>query len=552
MTSPLIDALSPKLRKQIGLAVLLAMLSGISSTALLGLSGWFLTAAGIAGGAGAGKAFNHLYPSAGVRGFAFGRVLARYAEQLVGHDATLRYSATLRASIFRAQARALRGFTPMPAKTLATLFDDVEAVESGFLRILLPAATVFASVLAAALVAGTSHLLSAILVLVGAVIGGMLIPGIAVRSTVGPAEHHAEETDLVRSTLSAMIENAVELDVYGALPDQCRAIESQMRAHQDSADRLERPFRRISPLNAALGGFIALSILFIVKDLGTGVPLAVAGALATLSAFDALGAMTRVMDALPRFRRAAQRLAALLTQEPAVPAPSVDKAVPVKQLLPIDIRKLAPQAAVAAARAGAVSLSIPPRSVTLIEGRSGAGKTTLLETLLRLHPVEPGKLYYNGVDAANTRPAAILAHAAMSPQFEAYIPGSLRDQFLLANPNATDEDIWRALTISGLDKVIKNRPTQLDTTLFEGDPGFSGGEMRRLSLARALMNEPSLLILDEPFAGMETVMAENIARRLIDWADEGDRALVIALHEPLAVDWRPLTVQTLRIEAAPE
>ncbi|MGV6818898.1 MAG: amino acid ABC transporter ATP-binding/permease protein [Parvularcula sp.] len=549
---PLIDALSPKLRKQIGFAILLAMLSGISSTALLGLSGWFLTAAGIAGGAGVGKAFNHLYPSAGVRGFAFGRVLARYAEQLVGHDATLRYSATLRASIFSAQARALRGFTPMPAKTLATLFDDVEAVESGFLRILLPAATVLASVVAAALVAGTSHLASAGLVLVGAVFGGLLVPGLAVRSTEALADHHARKTDLVRANLSAMIENAVELDVYGALPDQCHGIDAQMQAHQTSADRLERPFRRISPLNAALGGVIALAILLIVKDRGTGVPLAVAGALATLSAFDALGAMTRVMDALPRFRRAAHRLSSLLTHDPAVPAPSIDKAAPVPALLPIDLHELTPQAASTAARACAVSFTIRPKSVTLIEGRSGAGKTTLLETLLRLHPVEPGKLYYHGIDATETRPAAILAHAAMSPQFEAYIPGTLRDQFLLANPGATDEDIWRALTISGLDDVIKTRPEKLETILFEGDPGLSGGEMRRLSLARALINKPALLVLDEPFAGMEKGMAETIATRLTNWAAESDRALVIALHESLAVDWQPLRVQNVQIDAAPQ
>ncbi len=115
---------------QFASALGLAALSGASAVFLLGLSGWFLTAAALAGLAGTGLIFNHLFPSAGVRAAAFSRVLSRYGEQLVGHDATLKLSATLRPQLFSAGALSMRGLTPLASADLSLLLDDVEAAES--------------------------------------------------------------------------------------------------------------------------------------------------------------------------------------------------------------------------------------------------------------------------------------------------------------------------------------------------------------------------------------------------------------------------------------
>ena len=101
-------------------AIALSALASIAGIILLGLSGWFLTASGLAGAAGAGLVFNHLYPSAGVRLAAFLRVTARYGEQIAGHDAILRLSSALRAQLFERGAQAGRGLSPMAAASSRT------------------------------------------------------------------------------------------------------------------------------------------------------------------------------------------------------------------------------------------------------------------------------------------------------------------------------------------------------------------------------------------------------------------------------------------------
>ena len=132
-----------------GWSIALSALAAVSGVVLIGLSGWFLTASALAGFAGAGMAFNHLYPSAGVRLAAFARVSARYGEQIVGHDAILRLSSALRPNLFERGARARRGMGAMASGELSALVDDVEAVEGGFLRIVLPALAIAASAILA-------------------------------------------------------------------------------------------------------------------------------------------------------------------------------------------------------------------------------------------------------------------------------------------------------------------------------------------------------------------------------------------------------------------
>ena len=161
-----------------GLALLLSALAGASSIALLGLSGWFLTAAAIAGSAGAGYVFNHLYPSAGVRGAAFSRVLTRYGEQLIGHDATLSLSAQLRPRLFAAGAATQRGFTSMPARELSSLIDDVDAAEAGFLRVYSPAAAVIASIAVALGFVFASDWISGLLTLAAFLCAAWIFPAI--------------------------------------------------------------------------------------------------------------------------------------------------------------------------------------------------------------------------------------------------------------------------------------------------------------------------------------------------------------------------------------
>ena len=543
--SSLLRQLDSAARFRFGLALLLSAVAGASGIALLGLSGWFLTASALAGVAGAGHSFNHLYPSAGVRGFAFTRVISRYAEQLVGHDATLRFSSRLRASLFGASARSHRGFTPLNSGALSALVDDVDTVESGFLRVLSPAAAVAASVLVALGFVVAADPLLALVTFVLAGIAGFILPRQASHAARQATEQYTQSTEQRRARIANLVENAVELDVYGALPTQCEKAADELTTHQRELDNIERPFRRLHAINTALGGVLVFLLLYRNGASEAGLAITAGASLALLAAFDGIGSMAKVLDAAPRARASAGRLSTLMEAPAAVPNPSVDDAKLLETPLPIIAENLIIRASPEAPAIGPLDFTISPGQVTLLTGPSGSGKTTLMETLLRLHPLESGELTYGGVTTAETRTAAVLAHLAVSPQFEAYLPGTVRDQFRLADPEVSDDRIWEALAVAGLDDVIRSRGGDLDHRLREGDPGLSGGEMRRLSLARALVTLASVLILDEPFAGLEPALAGAIARRLADWTAAGDRSLIIALHENVETDWAPLDIQTI-------
>ncbi|RFB03896.1 amino acid ABC transporter ATP-binding/permease protein [Parvularcula marina] len=534
-------------RKRFLLALLLSAIAGAAGIGLLGLSGWFLTASALAGTAGAGHVFNHLYPSAGVRGFALTRVIARYAEQLVGHDATLKLSASLRPRLFAASARSTRGFTPLPAAALTALIDDVETVEGGFLRVLSPLAGTLAAAFIAIGFAMAAHpALGAVTVFV-MLFTGWVLPRRAVRRARTEAEKLASTTETERGRIANMVENAVELDVIGALPHLADEAADALTAHQSALSRIEAPFRQFGAINTVAGGVLAFLILLTGLSEPGRLAMAAGGALTILSAFDAIGAMTKVLEAAPRAGASAARLLTIIEGQEAVPSPPIAEAAPLPDIFPVTATDMVISPAKDAAEIGPFSFTLRKGSVTFLSGPSGSGKTTLLETLMRLQPVADGELHYNGVSWTECRTASVLAHLSLSPQFVAFLPGSLRAQFQLADPDISDEAIMQAIEFAGLSETFRTRDMKLDDWLTEEMAGLSGGELRRLGLARAIAADPSLLVLDEPFAGLEEGLALQLAARLTNWAAKGDRALLIAMHDPLEFDWAPLERQVIRL-----
>ena len=531
------SALGAPGRLQFGLAMGLAAIASIAGVVLMGLSGWFLVAGALAGAAGAGHSFNHLFPSAGVRGAAFTRVLGRYGEQLAGHDAILSLSAQLRPRIFEAGARSRRGLSPMASADLTALVEDMDAAEGAFLKVVLPGIGVISGFVIALGLALASDVVLFVLAVLAAALAAGALPFLAVQAAQRRAAVLSLQADAARADVARLIENATELDVYGALSRYAGEAEATLRRWQAESEALERPFRGLSALLSAVGVGMGVLALWRAAVTQGDLPMAAGAALALMAAFEAASAMLKVMEAAPKAKAASDRLAARLDGGAAAWDAAPETAQTIGSVFPLEVRGLTVSAAPGAPQTPVVSFRIEAGSVTQLTGASGVGKSTLAETLMRLHPVAPGMVSYGGLEASGVRIASVLEKIAMSPQMPAFLPGTVADQLRLARPEASEEEMRAALAGALADEFVFARAEGLESLIGEGGAGFSGGELRRLGLARALLAEPELLILDEPFAGLDKALADRLAARLSDWLAGGQRAILILQHKADGRGW---------------
>lgn len=532
-------------KARFALALLLSAFAGAFSVGLLGLSGWFLTASAAAGIAGVGLSFNHLFPSAGVRGLAFGRVLARYGEQLVGHDATLSASADLRPALFKSMAEASNGVRPLAAGELSSLLDDVSAAEASFLRVAAPAVGVFSGACVALGFAAALNLWVAIAGVVVFAIGGVGLPFLSSIRARRRAAELASAREALRADAANLVENLLELEILGSLERLSSALAQRAASVELQDAGIAGAWRPVAAFNAFAGCAFAFGIL----SLGGQPALAVGAALALIAAFEASGTMTKVMDAIPRAAASIERLTERFSRTGLMIDPPIAHAVSPQSLLPLRAIGLAAGAPDGPANAP-IDLLIEPCSFTEISGPSGAGKTILMETLAHLRAPREGRVIYGGVDFARVRTAAVLAKCALAQQLPGFLPGTIKQALQLARPQATDEEILDALEVACLHDVIVQRSAVLETSISDFEASFSGGELRRLGIARALLAGPEMLLLDEPFAGLDLELSGQLATRLACWATRRNAAIVLVSHEFQALHWPGLSRQEIAVSSA--
>ena len=518
----------------------LSVIAGASGVFLLGLSGWFLTSTAVFGAAGLGLSFNHFYPSSGIRAAAFGRVISRYFEQVLGHQATLGLSADLRAKMFERQAKATRGTQSLPSAEMSSLIDDIEAVEAGFLRVYLPIVAVIAGCVLAVGFVLLSSFFSAVIAFAALLIVAWYLPARAAKRSRAIAETLTDNQESARNLVAQLVENAIELDVVGALPALSEQSARRLDDVLEQRRTVERPFLWLGGMAAATSGCVILLIFLLAGNSLGAVALAAGAALAVLAAFDASGAMVKAIDAAPRSAASAARLQDRLNRTSSIQQP-LTKPEKTDELFPLIAQQLFVRPAENGPVLGPYDLNISAKTVTIMSGPSGAGKTTLLEALCRLHPIETGVLSFGGRPAQQWRTASLLQAISLVPQIPSFLDGTLRDQFELAKPDVTDDQILTALKIACADDFIDSASGDLKKAFQTFQTHYSGGELRRISLARALVAQPQILLLDEPFAGLDFITARTLARRLEDWANKGDRALVIIQHEDIGYTWADLT-----------
>ncbi|MCO8166026.1 thiol reductant ABC exporter subunit CydC [Pseudomonas sp. 21LCFQ010] len=500
--------------------VLLAAITALCSAALLGLSGWFISATALAGvSVATALVFDVFMPSAGIRLFALGRTFSRYAERLVTHDVTLELLARMRVQLFCGWARpgAARRLALRPARLLFRLTCDVDALDSLYLRIWLPLGTALVAVLAVATALLLVDARLGVLVLVYSLVVSAMVMGKTASAAVRPAALRACRLEKLRGQCSDLVAGQTELLMSGQVDAHCQALlatEQQLRREDDRLQQLDA--------GAALGfglfsGMLVAGVMlatgWLVADQQIDVPLAVLGILLTLTLGEPLLALRRAALEVARSTLAAKRVSPQLVEEPAgVVSCDAEPVAGQREIVLQGVHVRHDGAGGDCLRD--INLQIAAGERVALIGSSGAGKSSLMAALTGELQIRQGELS--------------LGEYGWLTQRTELFRDTVRDNLLLARPSACDEQLWQVLGTAGLASTLRQWPQGLDTRLGEGGLGLSGGQARRLTLARLLLRDQPVWLLDEPTEGLDNHTASEVLRRL---SEQGrDRTWLLATH----------------------
>ena len=524
-------------RGSLAMAALCGAVLGAASTLLLGLSGWFLAAAGIAGLAGAAVAtqFNYLLPAAGMRGLSILRTAGRYGEKLCSHRAALQGLAALRPALFAGIAAAppARSLRLSSGEASARLVQDVNAIEAAFVRRSAPWLAAAAMGAAAAVMARAS-LWAPLVFLSGMWLQIAVGRGLAARWTRTPGRDQLRATGKLKDTLTAYLPAWAELHCFNLLP---RAVQAIMAS--DAA--LARSARRRNDAEAAMGLveqlLAALTLVGVaVCVAGGSTPDMALALLAAIAGMEGSGALLRAAQQEGSYREAVARLddtvEAAAMRAPPAGAPSTratPAGAPATRAPPAGTGDPRPDPGPVLQLHGR---RFAPGSHVGIRGPSGSGKTAMLQALLGLAPDATMDIRVNG-QPLNTQPAGWTRHwFAYAPQDAHLLTGTVADNLRMAQPQADDAALWKVLACAQLDARVRRLPRQLDTWIGDGGQHLSGGEQHRLALARALLRPAPWLLLDEPTEGLDRETEARVVAALSHWLQHTGQGMLLVSHRP--------------------
>ncbi|MFG2955524.1 thiol reductant ABC exporter subunit CydD [Streptomyces sp. NPDC048291] len=522
-----VRAASGARRGRLLLALLLGALALGSAVGLMATSGWLISRAS--------QQPPVLYLMVAVtatRAFGIGRAVFRYGERLVSHDAVLRMLADTRVAVYRRLERlAPAGLrTTRRGDLLSRLVADVDTLQDYWLRWLLPAGAAVA--VSAGAVGFTAWLLpeAGAALAVGLLAAGVGVP-LVTSAVARRAEHRlAPARGLLATRVTDLLTGTAELTVAGALP-----------ARTDAARRADGTLTRIASRGAAAtalgdgltalltGLTVAATALLGAQGVAdgrlSGVAMAVV-VLTPLAAFEAVLGLPLAVRHRQRVRRSAERVYEVLDAPEPVREPERPRQAPAAPF-PVVLKGLTarypgqPRDAL-----GGLDLTLHEGRRVAVVGASGAGKSTLAQVLLRFLDPGAGSYTLAGVDAYGMDSDDVRRLVGLCAQDAHLFDSSVRENLLLARKGATEEELRDVLGRARLLDWVDGLPDGLDTLVGEHGARLSGGQRQRLALARALLADFPVLVLDEPAEHLDLPTADALTTDLLA-ATEGRTTLLI-------------------------
>ncbi|WP_432700933.1 heme ABC transporter ATP-binding protein/permease CydC [Kluyvera cryocrescens] len=514
----------------LSLGVILAIVTLLASIGLLTLSGWFLSASAVVGFAGA-YSFNYMLPAAGVRGAAIIRTAGRYFERLVSHDATFRVLQHLRVFTFSkllplspaGLARFRQG------ELLNRMVADVDTLDHLYLRVISP--LIGALVVILVVTAGLSILdVSLALTLGGIMLATLLLlPPLFYRAGKPTGEQLTTLRGQYRQQLTGWLQGQAELTIFNASERYRKQMEQTELSWHDAQRRQSELTALSQALMLLIGGAAVIAMLWLAAG-GVGDNLQPGALIAlfvfcALAAFEALAPVTGAFQHLGQVIASALRVSQIIEQQPEVSFPTQTGSVPPQVALTLSQVSFTypgqPQPALEN-----LSLHINAGEHIAILGRTGCGKSTLLQLLTRAWDPQQGTVQLNEMALNSIDEPTLRRTMTLVPQRVHLFSATLRDNLLLAKPDASDEALSDVLRRTGLEKLLED--SGLNSWLGEGGRQLSGGELRRLGIARALLHDAPLMMLDEPTEGLDATTESQILELLADVMR--DKTLLMVTH----------------------
>ena len=518
---------------------LVLMITGLaSSIGLLTTSGWFLAATAIAG---LGTLFNFFYPSASVRGLAIGRTLFRYFEKLVTHDATFRILAKLRVQVFEKiiplSPAVLNRYRN--SDLLNRLVSDVDTLDSLYLRLIAPFITAIFVILAMCIGLSFVNAPLALGLGVSLLLLVLVIPTVFYLLGKKFGDKLVHSRALYRTQFLEFIQAQAELLLFNAedkLKDNMAKTEANWQADQQKEANLSG---FSTALSLFLNGLIIAAMLWFSSQAEFSndeyrMAFIALFTFAALASFEILMPLGSAFLHIGQVIASAERVTDIIEQQP---------------LVTFNGKAEFDQNATTLIEAKALSFTYPERQNRALEnlnltiqkgqkvailGKTGSGKSTLLQLLVRNYDSNQGELRLAGKPIADYAEDTLRSQFCFLTQRVHVFSDTLRQNLQFASAvNIADEKMLEVLNQVGLGKLLEQEQG-LDIWLGDGGRPLSGGEQRRLGLARILLNDAPILLLDEPTEGLDRETERQILRLIL--AHAANKTLIMVTHRLTAIE----------------
>lgn len=523
-------------RQRFFMGALLALVTLLAGLALLGLSGWFIAAcalAGIALAAGLPVTLDIYVPGGGIRFFALLRTVARYAERLYNHNTVLTLLADLRYRVFGDLTRLDEATLKRrrASEWLSRLTSDIDTLDNLYLRLLIPPLVGLLSIL----------VVSGFIAIWVPVLGGLIAAVLSVLWLVvtlgyawlgfGNSHQQVSDQEELRRLVLDQVQASAELMSYQTNP----WYRTRINQHEDQALSNQRQLAYKSAIGNALvlavTGVLLVSVLwlgsFIVEAGHVSGPIIVMAVIAVLGINEVFTTLPNAFLKVGASYGAARRLNALssiMTESPSLALPDASRGHSVA-FYNVSFRY--PDTAYSVL--SETTFTLPAGERAVVTGISGAGKSTLANLIMgRISPSE-GQVYVASCAPSNVTVESRAKHFALLTQQIDLFDGPLAANLRIANPEASDDQLWEALSQVALKDWVKQQPNQLKTQVGEKGQQLSGGQARRVALARVFLRDPAVVLLDEPFAGVDAFTAMHIAKSLDHWLT--GRTAIYFIHQ---------------------